>query len=258
MKESIVNIQVVQACPAARRVLSNAATAEKLVRESVSDIVLLPELFLTGYQVHELCELALTRQAPIVRQLEGACRQAGVALVTGFIELGSNGELYNSLLAIDSNGVQRGPIRKTHLFGEERALFSPGNALNPVELCGYNWGIINCFELEFPEVARTLALKGAQGFLIVSANMRPYEDDHVFTVRVRSKENRVPSAYCNRVGHESGYEFCGLSLVVDQDGNVLHAMDETSEHSMTVPLTMNADAFEAVDMLSQRKPSLYL
>lgn len=107
-------------------------------------------------------------------------------------------------------------------------------------------------------MARTLALKGAQGFLIVSANMRPYEDDHVFTVRVCSKENRLPSAYCNRVGSESEYEFCGLSMIVDHDGNVLHAMDESSERSVTVPLAMNAQAMDAVDMLSQRKPALYL
>lgn len=257
MKLTNVDIHVVQTSPVSRDIAKNAASAEKIVKGCKADLVLLPEFFLSGYQTESLHELALHISDPTIGQLAHACGEARVALILGFIERGESGQYYNSTLVIDQDGALRSPVRKTHLFGEERSVFEAGNVLAPVWLCGRQWGIINCFEVEFPEVARTLALQGAEAFLIVSANMRPYVDEHVLAVRARSKENRVPVAYANRIGTELGFVFCGRSMIVDHDGNVVHIMDESAETAVTASLTVGVEAAESVSMLEQLRPELY-
>lgn len=256
-KTSNLRIHVVQESPTSRGIDKNAGRIKEILRECEADLVLLPELFLSGYQIESLDQLGLDLSDAVIRDLSNTCAEAHVGLIVGFIERGSIGQYFNSTLAIDQDGSVRDPIRKTHLYGKERSIFEPGNILEPISLCGRDWGIINCFEVEFPEVARTLATKGAEGFLIVSSNMRPYVEDHVIAVRARSKENRLPAAYSNRIGRELGYEFCGRSMVVDHDGNVIHAMDENSESAITVSLTIGLQAEESVSMLEQMRPELY-
>lgn len=257
MQPEEIHIHVVQADPSSRDVHSNATYVEDVVKSCQADLVVLPELFLSGYQVEDIDVLALQKTDAIVQRFMTVCRATNVGLVVGFIER-ADGKLFNSLLVIDQDGTQRGPIQKTHLFGKEHAAFDEGDVLKPVKLCGYQWGIMNCFELEFPEIARTLALQGAEGLLVSSANMHPYTEDHVLAVRARSKENRLPVAYANRIGSEAGSDFCGQSLVVDHNGNIVYALDETTEAAFTATLEIGAQTTQAVRMLDQRRPELYL
>ncbi len=82
-------------------------------------------------------------------------------------------------------------------------------------------GVMICFDLEFPEVARTLAAGGADMLVTVSANSPPFELDHDLFARTRALENGLPHVYVNRVGEEDGLGFCGGSLALDPDASVL-------------------------------------
>jgi predicted amidohydrolase len=148
-------------------------------------------------------------------------------------------------------------IRKTHLFGDEREVFRTGDALTPVTLCGARVGVVNCFEIEFPEVGRTLALRGAELLVAGSANMHPYELDHRTAVTARALENRVPVAYANRVGSESGHDFCGSSRIVAPDGTTLAELDTETRGELTATLELGAGGSGATAMLAQRRPELY-
>lgn len=256
MITSQLRLTVVQAAPTPRDVDRNVARVREALATSDTDLILFPELFLTGYQTSGLEEVAMTVDDPRIRSLAEHCRDAGTALLVGFVEPAPAGH-FDSYLVIDRDGSIRRPVRKTHLFGAEREVFTAGADLEPVAVCGTRVGVINCFELEFPEVARTLALRGAQLFAAGSANMHPYELDHRIAATARALENRLPLAYANRVGSESGHRFCGSSRIVDADGGTLAALDRTETGAVDATVTLGPRTGGPTGMLEQRRPELY-
>ncbi|MDV3127975.1 carbon-nitrogen hydrolase [Mycobacterium sp. 21AC1] len=251
-----LRLTVVQDAPRPRDLDHNLARVRDGVTTGGADVIVFPELFLSGYQTTGLGEIALPLDDPRIAELADACRSAGTALLTGYVEPASGG-YFDTYLAIDRDGTVRKPIRKTHLFGSEREAFLSGDALEPVTLCDTAVGVLNCFELEFPEVARTLVLRGAVLLVAGSANMHPYERDHRIAASSRAMENRVPLAYANRVGSESGHHFCGSSRIVDRDGSVLTALDDVEIDGATADVEVGARGEDATDMLGQRRPELY-
>ena len=256
MSPETLRVAIVQDAPTPRDLAANLARAQSFVEETAADLIVLPELFLTGYQTERLDELALTPEDPRLTPLAAACRAAGRALLTGFVAPLGDG-FSDAYLAIDRDGAIREPIHKTHLFGSERAAFRAGDALSPITLCGTRIGVINCFEIEFPEVARTLAMRGAEVLVAGSANMHPYTLDHRIAAQSRALENRLALAYANRVGAESGHDFCGGSCAVSPDGALLGELDDRESGTIIVTVPLRRETGGPTDMLAQRRPELY-
>lgn len=252
-----MGLKVVQVAPAPRNITANLEYIRRVLESSKTDIIVFPELFLSGYETADLHDISLAISDAEIQALSRSCHKTQTALLVGFIESSPDG-YYNSFLAIDTDGTIRPPIRKTHLFGVERTAFLEGDAIQPVRLCGVIVGVMNCFELEFPEVARTLRLKGAQVFLAGSANMHPYSDEHDIATRARVHENRIPLAYANRVGHQSGHDFCGGSRIIDLSGKVTNQLASTGDAHTSASIDLRKAVDETIDMLSQRRPHLYL
>lgn len=264
MHPRTLHVTVIQDAPRSRDLAENLRrVTAALAAHPDTDLLLFPELFLSGYQTTALAELALTRNDLRVGALAAACRNANTALIVGCIEAAPEGA-YDAMLAIDRDGSVREMVRKTHLFGTERDAFAVGDTLAPVTLCDVSVGIVNCFELEFPEVSRTLALRGAQLIAAGSANMHPYALDHRIAATARALENRVPVAYANRIGTESGHAFCGGSRIVLPDGDTLAELDAEEAGSIAGQLAIDTRGTSATpastaptDMLAQRRPELY-
>jgi predicted amidohydrolase len=142
----------------------------------------------------------------------------------------------NSALCIDRTGELAGVYRKTHLFGAETEAYVPGDSLATVALEGRRLGVMICFDMEFPEVARTLAADGADVLVTISANPAPFELDHDLFARTRALENGLPHVYVNRVGEEEGFDFCGGSLALDPDAGVLAEAGREGEHVLSAEL----------------------
>ena len=120
------------------------------------------------------------------------------------------------------------------------------------------WGVLCCFDIEFPEPARTLALRGAQCLLVPSANMKPWGPSHRAFVRARAIENHCWVAYANAVGAASGYEFEGESCLVDPFGRCCATRSGASRSCGGTSPSRVADEARAVgDYLTQRRPELY-
>lgn len=252
-----LRLTVIQEAPEPRDLAANFSRVSGVISAAhEADLVVFPELFLSGYQTTALDEIALPVDDPRIAGLADCCRSAGTALLAGFVERAPGG-FFDAYLAIDRDGTIRNPIRKTHLFGTEREAFLSGDALEPVTLCDTRVGVLNCFELEFPEVSRTLVLRGAAVLVAGSANMHPYERDHVIASSSRALENRVPVAYANRVGSESGHSFCGSSRIIDRDGSVLASLDSAEAGSLTAEVEVGLRSDGVIDMLGQRRPELY-
>ena len=109
---------------------------------------------------------------------------------------------------------------KTHLFGGvDRAQFAAGDGYAPVVMLdGWRLGLAICYDIEFPETARLLALAGAEAILAPTANMAPFDSVALRLVPSRAEENAVYVAYANYCGSEGEFDYVGLSCVCGPDG----------------------------------------
>jgi predicted amidohydrolase len=228
-----VHVTLAQLSPVPRDVGANLARVrELLAASSGSDLLVLPELFLSGYELGDAAAVAVQREGAEVAELRNAAAEAGTALVVGAAEATGAG-VANSAVCIDASGELAGVYRKTHLFGEESGAYVAGDELVTVELAGRVVGLQICFDMEFPEVARALARRGADLLVTISANSPPFELDHDVFARARALESGLPHVYVNRVGEQDGLSFSGGSLALDPDARVLAEAGADGERVLT-------------------------
>ena len=193
-----------------------------------TDLLMFPELFLSGYELADAQAVSIEMDGPEVGLLCEAARDSGTAIVVGAAERVLDG-VANSALCISRSGELAGVYRKTHLFGAEAGSYVAGDELVTVELEGRNVGLMICFDVEFPEVARTLVLRGADVLVSISANPEIFRRDHEVFVPARALENGVPHLYVNRVGRQEKIAFGGSSMAIDPEGTVLAEAGPTDE-----------------------------
>lgn len=197
----------------------------RLSAERGAQLLVCPEMYLTGYNIgREAVErLAEAEDGPSAMAVVEIAQAHGIAIVYGYPERADDGQVYNSVQLIDAHGSSLCNYRKTHLFGDlDRSLFSPGaNHFPVVELDGWKLGLLICYDIEFPENARRLALDGAELILVPTANMTPYDFICQVTVRARAQENQCYLVYANYCGAEQQIQYCGQSSIVGPDGSLL-------------------------------------
>lgn len=141
-----------------------------------------------------------------------------LAIVGGLAELGTDGQLYNSAVAVGPDGFL-GCYRKLHLFSRERELFAAGSQPPPVfRLSDMVVGVMVCFDWAFPEMARILMLEGCEVLCHPANLVLPYAQQVMIA---RSIENRIFTITANRVGTERNLVFRGGSQITNCAGDVL-------------------------------------
>lgn len=189
-----------------------------------ADVLVTPELFVTGYDIGpaRTRELAEPADGPIFAAVARITERTGVAVAYGYPELLPGGAVANAAQVVDGGRVV-GAHRKAHLFGGLDTDRFRASAERPAafELRGRRVGMLICYDVEFPEAARSLALDGVEAVLVPTANMVPYEIVSTVLVRARAYENGVAVAYANYCGAEGSQVYAGLSTVCGADGSVL-------------------------------------
>lgn len=214
------------------------------------EIAVFPELYLSAYDLRSLDLTALDPDGDELAAVAAAAAAAGTAVVVGFAERLGGGAFANSAACIDRDGSLAAVYRKTQLFAGERKVFRAGDELCLVRLAGLAVAPLVCFDVEFPEPVRALALAGAELLVTVSANMEPYGDDHEIATRARSLENHLPHLYANAVGVVRSHRFVGCSRSVGAAGEVL-AQAGGAEELLVAPVGAAGPASEHVDYLRQ-------
>ena len=193
-----------------------------------ADLLLTPEMFLTGYSIgaEQARCLAQPRDGDYAQAVARIAQTHGIAIVWGYPERDASGAIYNSAQMTSAQGKALLHYRKTHLYGSlDRAQFSPGpvDAGNSqlAELNGWKLGLLICYDVEFPENPRRLALAGSDCLLVPTANMDRYDFVPDTLVPTRAFENQVALAYANYCGPEGSLRYGGLSSVVDALGQPL-------------------------------------
>lgn len=197
-------------------------------RAAGADLLLTPEMFLTGYSigaeaVHALAQL---RDGAYAQALAGIAHRQGIAIAWGYPERDASGAIFNAAQLTSAEGKALLHYRKTHLYGAlDRSQFSaaPIDAANSqlAELHGWKLGLLICYDVEFPENPRRLALAGADCLLVPTANMDRYDFVPATMVPTRAFENQMVLAYANYCGPEGKLRYGGLSAVVDALGQPL-------------------------------------
>lgn len=188
-----------------------------------ADILVTPEMWAGGYNIPPddlRCNAA--RFDTLADQIKQIVAHHGVSLVIGCAVPADPAPL-NAALAFGANGQEIARYAKCHLFGGvDEARFARGDALSKVfDLAGLRVALAICYDIEFPETARTLALRGAQLILVPTANMRPYESVSHRLIPARAEENGVFVAYANLCGEEGELSYCGLSCICAPGGETL-------------------------------------
>jgi 5-aminopentanamidase len=183
-------------------------------------LLITPEMLTTGYNVPGVAGQAQPASGPWRDLVADIARSAGVAILYGYPERDGD-RVFNAAQLVDRDGAVLANHRKSHLYGDvDSRVFTPGPGdLALVDLDGARVGILICYDVEFPEAVRSLALAGADLVAVPTALMRPYEVVARTVVPARAYENQVYVAYANRSGQEAGLAYCGESCVVGPDGS---------------------------------------
>lgn len=212
--------------PAAGAARASAASAGAIA--DGAQLVVLPELSNSGYVFRsreEVEAIAETRDGDLLRSWRQEAARGGAVIVGGFAERGDDGRIFNSSALVDGSGVLA-VYRKLHLWNDEANWFAPGADPAPViDTRHGRIGLAVCYDLEFPELTRGLALQGAD-LIALPANW-PRDDPPAGMPAVlhslaatTAYFNKVFVAVCDRCGSERGVEFEGGSVIAGPDGGL--------------------------------------
>jgi predicted amidohydrolase len=234
----------------------NIDRALRLVGKRHTDVLVLPELFNTGYNFRTRQEVAKVAESipngPTTGVLRDLSKRDGSMIVAGIAERKGQ-SLYNSAVVV-KDGRYLGTFRKVHLFYKEKRFFKPGHEFRVFGKVG----IMICFDWIFPESARTLMLKGAELIAHPSNLVMPHCPE---AMKIRAIENRVYTVTADRVGVERGLRFIGQSEIVDPDGRILYRASGSKEECVVREIDLSLAHDKSVtsmnNLLEDRAPSAY-
>ncbi|WP_198668931.1 nitrilase family protein [Homoserinimonas sp. OAct 916] len=253
-------------------IAGNRAKARAAIIEAAdvgAKVIVLPELCNTGYMFTDLDELrpaAETVDGPTVTEWAELARERDLIIVGGFVEAGDDGNVYNAAVAVDASGVLA-KYRKAHLWNFEKNKFTPGSETPPVvDTAVGRIGIAICYDLEFPEWMRLLALAGTQ-LLCSPVNWPEYprpdgeRPSEIVKVQANATSNRMFIAAADRVGTERGQDWVGGSVIVDADGfpvtQIRLGAEMIAYASLDLTDALEKQISENNNVQTDRRPELY-
>jgi predicted amidohydrolase len=226
------------------------------------EVLVTPEMYTSGYGLapDQAAKLAEGPGGPTEAAVARIARRHNLAIVFGHPEraagdLGQEDRPYNAATLIGPDGVVRGHHRKVHLFGDvDRGLFAPGPARpTAFDFDGARVGLLICYDVEFPEAVRSLAVDGARTVLVPTANMAGYEVVQQLLVPARACENGCGLVYANYCGADALFEYNGRSVICGPGGEVLAQAGPQGEELIVADLP----AESAGTYLADRRGDLY-
>jgi omega-amidase len=190
------------------------------------DALVLPEMCDTGYEMGVIQKTAAPWPGPAHDAVQKAAANNRIHIVAGLSER-EGGDIFNSLAVFGTSGNLLSKYRKTHLFPvspvcEDKNL-KAGDSVSLVTIGPLRCGLMICYDLRFPELARTLTLQGAEVLIVCAAWPFPRVSHWITLAHARAIENQCYVMAVNHVGTDGTSTYCGSSRIVDPYGVVAAA-----------------------------------
>jgi len=192
----------------------------ELQKNDVLDLIVCPELFLSGYgsfeKIKEYCEASTGEHS---KQISLLAKKYSTSIVYGYPEI-DNDNLFNSAQYFDNKGLSVVNHRKKMLppTADESKIFKPGSKNSIIIINGIKVAIVICYELEFPELIRELALDGVELIIAPTGQSSHWPAAARYICRSRAFENGIFIIYANSTGTLNGISFMGESKIIGPDG----------------------------------------
>ncbi len=240
---------------------ANLGKATSMIKEAIrasSKLIVLPEMFATGFHYRELKDLAKKTPA-VIKEMKNIAVEGKTNLVFSVPEEG-NGKVFNTAFVIDEKGRLRGKYRKVHLFGlfREDKHFARGRETKVFDLGGLRVAPLICYDLRFPELSRKVTLKGAHLIIYPSQWPRERIPHWVSLLTARAIENQLFVAGANGCGKSGSINLGGNSIVVSPYGEII-ARAKTGESILTAKIELDeiTEFREKMPCLKDRFPEAY-
>jgi len=251
-----MRVGFVQMNPKLLRVEQNVDRALRFLERTRADLMVLPELFNTGYNFRSRSEVErVAERVPsgyTTQRLLDVSLDRNMTIVAGIVERRGT-SFYNS--AVVARRGQAFTYRKVHLFFKEKKFFKPGNEFRVFG----DLGVMICFDWFFPESARTLMLKGAKIIAHPSNLVLPFCPH---AMRTRCIENRIFAITADRVGRERDLKYIGRSEILDTKGRILYCASSNREEVVVREINLREAANKRMtsmnDLIHDRRPEVYL
>ena len=268
-----MRISLIQMDMKAGEVAKNRQMVEKLLgraRDNRADVAVLPELWSTSYiwlqgdeyeGERDISALAEELEnGPTGRFLGEQARQKDLWLVAGTMPELQGEDVYNTCAVFDPEGQLVHTYRKTHLIDlmQEPEHFTAGRQCSTFDINGVTAGAIICYDVRFPELARSLAVQGAKIIFIPAQWPQPRIGHWETLIRARALENQCFVIGCNRLGESGNDIFVGHSLAVGPQGETLAlAGPDCTFVTVDIDLERVQRARQFMPLLSDRREDVY-
>jgi len=220
-----------------------------------AQLVVLPELFATGYRVDDyFSELAEPPDGKTVQLMAESAGRYGLWIAGTFPEKNPNSDKpFNTMFMVNKDGLAAA-YRKVHLWGNEPKYFTPGNKLTAWRTPVGRIGMLICYDISFPEPARAHAVAGAD-LLLYAMAFGPAKREYALKslATTRALENTCYVGIANRTGTERESVFCGQSRIVAPDGSTVVSLGEEEAVAVAeIDLSLIAECREKYPYLKDR------
>jgi predicted amidohydrolase len=236
-----VSVAIVQMKPVLGEPEENLVKMSEMISKIASqqkvDLIVFPELITSGSELGvRFTELAQRIPGPTVNLIAQRANDFGIFVAFGMASKEKvESVLYNSAILVGPDGELIEVYNKIHLRGEERMAFREGYKITIAETEIGNIGLMLGYDLAYPEVARCMALEGAD-ILCAMANWEAANIDEWKTyVRARAYENSMFVAAANRVGEDVTLTFGGESMIVGPRGEIFASMADQTDKETGAP-----------------------
>lgn len=234
------------------------------------DFVCLPEMFSYNPNLDDDFEaidrIAEELDGPIHQMFAAYAHKLGAYIITGSYIEKREGKHYNTSLLIAPDGKLVAHYSKTHLFDtpdfRESDFVNPGDSLAVADTPYGRIGMIICYDIRFPELLRTLTLKGAEVIFCPAAfpiaEPSPGEDHWQICTRAAALQNMVYVVAVNQIGIKDPFAYFGRSVVVDPWGiEIAKAPNKECIISAELDLEYLREMRKNRSVLNHRRPELY-
>ena len=232
-------------------------------KKTGADLVVFPEMSDTGYSMPVIQKNARPWKEGAARDIQQVAKENSIAVIAGISDRDGD-SIFNAQVFVSTKGEVLGKYRKIHLVTaaplDERVCFSPGNEFVAGKMGDFNIGLSICYDLRFPEMARTLAMKHSANVIVNSSAWPVVRAEHLRILALaRAVENQSYFVIANRVGVDDGVTLCGGSVIVDPAGKILAAAPAGGEELIQAEISTEviADVRKRVPAFAHRRAELY-